>query len=86
MGHNREEGVMPKELLYDTAAGDDIALEVSWSRDGHVQLATKNLDDTTPLVPSSGGNGWYMTPTRHQINELIRTLRRARDQAYGRDE
>lgn len=32
-------------------------------------------------------DGWYMTlETRSQVNDLIRTLRRARDQAFGRDE
>ncbi len=30
--------------------------------------------------------GMFWTPSRYQINELIRVLRRARDQAYGRDE
>ncbi len=31
-------------------------------------------------------NGMYVNLDRRGINELIRTLRRARDQAYGRDE
>lgn len=30
--------------------------------------------------------GWYVNLNRHQVNELIRILRRARDQAFGRDE
>lgn len=30
--------------------------------------------------------GMFWTPNRYQINELIRVLRRARDQAFGRDE
>jgi len=30
--------------------------------------------------------GMYWSPNRYQINELIRVLRRARDQAFGRDE
>ena len=30
--------------------------------------------------------GMFWSPNRYQINELIRVLRRARDQAYGRDE
>lgn len=30
--------------------------------------------------------GWHVDLDRHRVNELIRVLRRARDQAFGRDE
>lgn len=30
--------------------------------------------------------GLYWTPTRHGVNSLIRTLRKARDAAFGKDE
>jgi len=34
----------------------------------------------------SAGNGYYVDLDRESINRLIRNLRRARDQAFGRDE
>jgi hypothetical protein len=34
----------------------------------------------------NGATGLHSTLDRRQINELIRTLRRARDAAFGRDE
>lgn len=33
-----------------------------------------------------GARGLYSSLDRHAINELIRVLRKARDQAFGRDE
>ena len=44
----------------------------------HISDPTRSFD--------SESMGMFWTPNRHQINELIRALRRARDQAYGRDE
>ena len=31
-------------------------------------------------------NGWHVDLDRSQVNDLIRVLRKARDQAFGRDE
>ena len=42
----------------------------------------------TVLLESEGirSSGVYLQMTRSSINDLIRVLRRARDQAFGRDE
>lgn len=61
---------------------------VEWCRgivhdyDAHEAAVAKKQDSY--FVDSSLGMFW--SPNRHQINELIRVLRRARDQALGRDE
>lgn len=61
--------------------------KVTWHReDGFsVQLATIN-----PEYEHDFGewekSGWYVDLDRRAINDLIRVLRRARDQAFGRDE
>lgn len=72
--------------------------EVHWHRDAaHVQLVTRcvRADDHSDYVRTvdEGGTpdeqpfaGFYVSLDRQGINALIRQLRRARDQAYGRDE
>lgn len=57
---------------------------VGWSRDtGHVQIATV---DPQKEARFDGSAGYYVDLDRDGINRLIRTLRRARDQAFGKDE
>lgn len=93
---------MPKETVYgDQVAyeppGDSHQqvpiVDVLWHRDlGYVQIVTKATD-------ASGGrwigeltedshvtDGMYVNLDRGSINKLIRDLRRARDQSFGRDE
>lgn len=74
---------MPKERITGTieyAEGSVLhenraeATEVSWGRGRYVQLATVHGDD-----------GLYVDLDRAGINRLIRSLRKARDQAYGAD-
>jgi len=95
-----KEGEMPKEVIYgDLPQGEDgpgvSVVEVRWDREtGYFQIVTKALDRITggELVepePESGIHytaGFYVGLDRREINSLIRVLRRARDQAYGRDE
>lgn len=90
---------MPKEQIRDNDGGPCIA-EVRWSSNEYVQVAVLQSDITTFVAycqnvakiydeqgwGDSDGNGFYWTPNRNQLNELIRVLRRARDQAFGRDE
>ena len=85
---------MPKELIHDEHqySGDhpnqECVTEVRWSREGeHVQIATTLIEmaDHSPVERKVQG-GWYVTLNRRTINDLIRHLRRARDQAFGRDE
>jgi hypothetical protein len=85
-----KEGVMPKEVVVDSNGFDDDAsrglrAEVRWSREAeYVQLAT--VADEPPVRSGLGGEGWHVSLDRRGINEVIRYLRRARDQAFGRDE
>lgn len=86
---------MPKEVIYSEQApyGDDdprrSIAELSWSREAeHVQFATLFVEGSTlerlPLKDIEGGI--FIQLDRPGINRLIRYLRRARDQTFGRDE
>ena len=74
-------------------------LELHWQRDNYVQLATTHWagegspDTTITYLPGDKGDqpveawpGEYVELDREQLNHLIRQLRAARDQAFGRDE
>lgn len=86
MGRTSEEvGVMPKEITHDENYGkhDEYRqIEVRWSRNKYVEVAT--VDN---LEPSTDGaiNGIFLGLNRDGINRLIRSLRKARDQAFGAD-
>lgn len=85
---------MPKEYIEDrwtghdddaVAEGSSAKVKVGWSREaGHVEVATVAPDDMT-LRPTPEGNGWFVQLDRAGLNRLIRTLRKARDSAYGPD-
>lgn len=68
--------------------------EVRWGRDmGYVQVVTKCQDaeggrymGEEYAEESHVTDGFYVDLNRQAINRLIRNLRRARDQAFGRDE
>ena len=91
---------MPKESVYGSqdpfeTDGPGVSIvEVRWGREtGDVQVVSKAVRraDLGPLVESDPGsihytNGFYVDLDRRGINDLIRHLRRARDQAFGRDE
>lgn len=76
---------MPKETF-----GDEIKAVVSWGRgEETIQVATMLPGQQVHVVdsPPSPFDGWYATlGSRAEVNRLIRTLRTARDQAFGRDE
>lgn len=58
-------------------------VKVGWNREvGYVNIATVNEEAPLGTVES----GLYVDLNRRGINDLIRHLRRARDQAFGRDE
>jgi hypothetical protein len=65
-------------------------VEVRWSRNQHVQVVSKATDPHDGRVTDDAGvhytDGFHVDLDRHAINQLIRNLRRARDQAFGRDE
>jgi hypothetical protein len=89
---------MPKETVYGEllpieGAADDPnerpIVQVRWSREtGDVQVVTRKLgyEMAGPDDELTFAYGMYVTLDRRDINDLIRYLRRARDQAFGRDE
>ena len=42
--------------------------------------------NTLDIVNSGPVSSLWTTPSRHEVNDLIRLLRKARDAAYGKDE
>lgn len=96
------EGVMPKENTYGSElpfgpeSSAQGVVEVAWSREpaGHVQVAAKlfNDDGSQAMTKDEAdrrklwSQGFYVDLDRDGINRLIRNLRRARDQAFGKDE
>lgn len=86
---------MPKEIVRApqdlTEDGAYTVVEIGWSREaGHVQLITKATNEFGHRMVEDEGihytDGMYTSLDRRGINDLIRHLRRARDQAFGRDE
>lgn len=87
---------MPKEYIIpehvkkrcDDGGGRRESVRVGWDRIGYVQLATV-LQAGTDGAPSEHASevdqGQFVDLDRESINRLIRTLRKARDQAYGSD-
>ena len=67
-------------------------VDVRWNREGgYVQVVTKETDPHGGrLVGDELGahvtDGYFVELDRAAVNKLIRNLRRARDQAFGRDE
>lgn len=90
---------MPKEYVDDAWSfgemtdgnGDPVEapplfrVKVGWNREtGDVQIATVN--ESEDVDPFSVEAGLHVNLDRRGCNELIRHLRHARDQAFGRDE
>lgn len=85
---------MPKEYIsnvlhaVDEESGEEVLLNtfkvrVGWNKEvGDVQIATVNEE----ADPFSCEGGLHVELNRRAINDLIRVLRKARDQAFGRDE
>lgn len=73
---------MPKEVIHPhhpPIDGENL-VQVVWGRDTIVQVGVRESGDEVP-----GENALYTDLSRQQINDMIRVLRRARDQAYGQD-
>lgn len=88
---------MPKEVVRadagapDGAVGGYTVVEVGWGHGtGEVQLVSRCLNDLGGRLVEDDGlhytDGMWAHLDRRGINDLIRHLRRARDQAFGRDE
>ena len=69
---------MPKEIITNGryVEGDNWA-EVGWARGMDCQIGVRSTEDV--------GEGLFCDLDRESINKLIRTLRKARDQAFGAD-
>lgn len=85
-----KEGVMPKETVQGSVYEDQntritsrFDVEVAWGREtSYVQVATVDPDAKDALSKESG---LHVDLDRAKINQLIRVLRKARDQAFGAD-
>lgn len=51
-----------------------------------VEVDPKTGEGTKPGTAFTLFNGWHVDLDRNRLNQLIRVLRTARDQAFGRDE
>ena len=86
---------MPKEYIDDhymghdddgVADGSQFRVKVGWSKEsGDIQIATVAPDGVELRGEHPESNGWFVNLDRSGINRLIRTLRKARDQAFGSD-
>lgn len=85
---------MPKEYI-SSEPQERGSVQVRWGRhSGDVQIAVAGpvgwrdpyIHGLRTDVDSDNGLDWFFSPSRAEINKLIRTLRQARDQAFGRDE
>jgi hypothetical protein len=84
---------MPREVIHDNThlPGSDnstpMAVEVAWGRDsGYVSVGSVNLENMDGDKRFTPEYGWFTNLDRTYVNQLIRVLRRARDQAFGADE
>lgn len=83
---------MPKEFIFDRVSpyiegkNKTPLVEVSWQRDlEDVQIVGYARNPET-LETIGREEAQFVTLDRYGINQMIRVLRRARDQAFGRDE
>lgn len=78
---------MPKEVVYGNGNTGLIShVAVGWGRDTNVQIGVVNGPQSEIAIDGVVADpGLWMDLNRAQINRLIRSLRRARDAAYGAD-
>lgn len=88
---------MPRETI-GKSDKDGFPLEITWVRDNYVQIGAVMREPQTSEAPQDlveliktwenpkGMRGIFSTYDRDELNQLIRVLRRARDQAFGKDE
>lgn len=82
---------MPKEILYsaETLRGDTAVVEhvaVGWTKDAAVQLGVQAGPKVSMSIDGDPDHrSLWMDLDRAGCNRLIRSLRKARDVAYGAD-
>jgi hypothetical protein len=88
-----KEAAMPSEYIDDSReeqCQQGFRTKVNWSKrevpGGSVQIGTLGPPETQLKAENPASNGWFVDLDRAGLNRLIRTLRKARDDAYGRDE
>ena len=76
---------MPKETIYGYSSEDaPKRVDVAWGRDTHAQMATLTYEGLgIRTIDPESPDGLWVDLDRRSINSLIRTLRKARDQAFG---
>lgn len=72
---------MPRETVTGQAGGYNV--KVGWQAAGGVQVG---IADGSFTIGGAVYDSVWVHLDRRGINDLIRHLRRARDQAFGRDE
>lgn len=76
---------MPREKIDGTDGCFNA--QVGWGRDtGDVQIGVEMADGQQTLRSVADFSSVWASLDRAGVNRLIRALRRARDQAFGRDE
>ncbi len=97
-----KEIVRAKDRPFTDVSSAESVVGVQWSKDIYVAVFTELFNDDLKYMDGHGnihvaegeeaerrkirGEGFYVHLDRGEINRLIRNLRRARDQAFGRDE
>jgi hypothetical protein len=61
-------------------------VHVGWNRAGWVEVGAAPFCTATGEPSSEPRPGYFLTLDRDGVNRVIRALRKARDQAFGRDE
>ena len=79
---------MPRELIHAAYESDGYSAVVSWGKEtSSVQVGLKACaKDDNVILKGQEYDSLWINMNREQLNRMIRILRRARDQAYGRDE
>jgi hypothetical protein len=74
---------MPKENI-NCVGSDGLRVVVGWEAGKDVQIGTTNAQSKLRL-DDEPFNGWFGTLDREGCNRLIRSVRLARDKAFGAD-
>lgn len=71
-----------EEVVFDP----ELRAEVRWAKGAAGYVSVGTVNERPPGDAGDGAYGWHVGLSRAGCNALIRHLRRARDQAFGRDE
>lgn len=97
-----KELIYSEALPYGEKSAARSVVGVHWGLGDHLQVSSSLFNDDGLYFTADGlehqaegedaarreawARGYYVGLNRRQVNHLIKTLRRARDQAFGRDE